>query len=74
MKMIGLLVTLLIIGWLLNTQLALFMPNTQSTTQDDESVVAAPTTVKQIESFEQDINQLMTDTQAERARQIEQSQ
>ena len=74
MKMIGLLLTLLIIGWLLNTQLALFMPNTQSTTQNDEGVVVAPTTVKQIESFEQDINQLMTDTQAERARQIEQSQ
>ncbi|MCX4190647.1 hypothetical protein [Methylophaga sp. OBS3] len=74
MKMIGLLVTLLIIGWLLNTQLALFMPNTQSTVEDEEGVVAAPTTVQQIESFEQDINQLMTDTQAERARQIEQSQ
>lgn len=74
MKMLGLLLALLVVGWLLYGQLALMSPAPQAINDEDNVVPRVPTTPQQLDAFEQDINQFVTESAAERARQTEQNQ
>ncbi|MDX1572429.1 MAG: hypothetical protein R3341_00285 [Methylophaga sp.] len=73
MKLIGLLLALLIVGWLLSGQLGLISP--PSVVHNDENDLPhVPSTPQQREAFDQKINQFVNDSAAERARQVEQNQ
>lgn len=72
MKMIGLLMALLVVGWLVYGQLNLSVP--PAVVSDDNAAPRVPTTPQQLEQFDQDINQFVIDSAAERARQIEENQ
>lgn len=73
MKMIGLLMTLLLGGWLVYGQLNLSLP--PAVVDDGENGASqVPTTPQQLEQFDQDINQFVIDSAVERARQIEENQ
>ena len=74
MKMIGLLLALLVVGWLLYEQLALMAPAPPAVSHDENPLPHVPTTPQQLDAFDQDINQFVTESAAERARQIEQNQ
>lgn len=74
MKMIGLLLALLVVGWLLYGQLALMSPAPQAVSHDENAAPHVPATPQQLDAFDQDINQFVTESAAERARQIEQNQ
>lgn len=74
MKMFGLLLTLLVVGWLLYGQFALMSPSPQAVAPNENTAPHVPSTAQQLDEFDQDINQFVTDSAAERARQIEQGQ
>ena len=73
MKMIGLLMALLVVGWLVYGQLNLATPPTL-VDNNENGAPRVPTTPQQLEQFDQDINQFVIDSAAERARQIEENQ
>lgn len=73
MKMIGLLLALLVVGWLVYGQLNLSAPSAIVTDEND-TTPRVPTTPQQLEQFDQDINQFVIDSAAERTRQIEENQ
>ncbi len=72
MRLIGLLMALLVVGWLVYGQLNLSVPPT--VVSDDNGAPRVPTTPQQLEQFDQDINQFVIDSAAERARKIEENQ
>lgn len=72
MKMIGLLLALLLVGWLVYGQLNISAP--PAVVIDDNATPRVPTTPQQLEQFDQDINQFVIDSAAERTRQIEENQ
>ncbi len=75
MKLIGLLLSLLFVGWLLYGQLGLISPPPEVVHNNDENEVPrVPSTPQQRDAIDQKINQFVTDSAAERARQIEQNQ
>ncbi len=73
MKMIGLLLALLMVGWLVYGQLNISSPPAV-VNENEEGTPRVPTTPQQLQQFDQDINQFVTDSAAERARQIEENQ
>lgn len=74
MKMVGMLLALLIVGWLLYSQLGLLSPSPQAVNEDANNAPRVPATPQQLDAFEADINQFVIDSADERARQIEQHQ
>ncbi|MDT8311833.1 MAG: hypothetical protein RQ732_10340 [Methylophaga sp.] len=74
MKMLGLLLALLVVGWLLYGQLGLMVPSPQTVGYDQNGTPQVPLTPQQLEAFDNDINQFVTESAAGRARQIEQNQ
>lgn len=74
MKIIGLLLALLLVGWLLSEQLGLISPATQAVSHDENYVPRVPTTPQQLEAFDNDINQFVTDSAVQRAQDLEQNQ
>ena len=72
MRMIGLLLALLLVGWLIYGQLQLIAPPPVS--DGETTAPQVPGTHQQLQQFDQDINQFVTDSAAERARQIEENQ
>lgn len=74
MKMIGLLLALLVVGWLLYGQLALMSPVPQVINDAGNAVPRVPGTSQQLDAFDQEINQFVIESAAERARQMEQNQ
>ncbi len=73
MKLIGLLMALLVVGWLVYGQLNISSPPAV-VNENEEGTPRVPTTPQQLQQFDQDINQFVTDSAAERARQIEENQ
>lgn len=73
MKMIGLLLALLVVGWLVYGQLNLSAPPAVVNDNED-GTPRVPATPQQLQQFDRDINQFVTDSAAERARQIEENQ
>lgn len=73
MKMIGLLLALLVVGWLVYGQLNVIAPP-PAASNDVNGAPRVPATPQQLQQFDQDINQFVTDSAAERARQIEHNQ
>ncbi len=74
MKIIGMLLALLMVGWLLYGQLALMPPTLDVVSHQENATPRVPTTLQQLDVFDQEINQFVTESAAERARQIEQNQ
>ncbi|HET8807981.1 MAG TPA: hypothetical protein VFM76_06355 [Methylophaga sp.] len=74
MKLIGLLLVLLLVGWLLKVPLRSLSPPTEVHSHDESEVPRVPTTPQQLDEFDQNINQFVTGSVAKRARQIEQNQ
>lgn len=73
MKIISLLIVLLIVGWMLYGQLELISPPPEAVSDNNDTPLL-PTTPQQLETFDNEINQFVIDSAAERARQIEQNQ
>lgn len=73
MKIISLLIALLMVGWLVYGQLNVIAPP-PAASDDVSGAPPVPATPQQLQQFDQDINQFVTDSAAERARQIEQNQ
>lgn len=74
MKILSLLIALLIMGWLLYGQLVLMSPTPEAVSDDNNDAPRLPTTPQQLQTFDNEINQFVTDSAAERARQIEEDQ
>ena len=73
MRMIGLLLALLLVGWLVYGQLNLNAPPAV-VNGTENGTPRVPTTPQQLQQFDRDINQFVTDSAAERTRQIEENQ
>lgn len=74
MKILGLLLTLLVVCWLIYGQLNLITTEPQMVIDRENNPPRVPTTPQQLEQFDRDINQFVTDSAAQRARQIEENQ
>jgi hypothetical protein len=74
MKMTGLLIALLVVGWFVYGQLQLIAPPPVIDGETAAPTMPGTQQQQQLQQFDQDINQIITDSAAERARQIEENQ
>jgi hypothetical protein len=73
MKLLSLLTALLLIGLLLKGQLQPATEQNTASTTNSRAVPKVPSAPNHVQGFEQDINQFMQDSAAQRASEIEQS-